>query len=170
MQTTIPHNRPCFDSCIPRAIHRPEAVRNPARLCHLVYTSSATYVWGERELLALLKKSRANNARDGITGLLLYRDGNIMQLLEGPEQALETTMARIRSSTRHAGIVKLMHEPIERRSFSESSLSFRNLNDAEIRNYPGYSEFLNQDWYGSPMSVTPDRALKLLETFRRGMR
>ena len=49
----------------------------------LIYLSSATEMFTKEKLLALLEQSRPNNARLGITGILLYSNGNFMQTLEG---------------------------------------------------------------------------------------
>jgi hypothetical protein len=139
-------------------------------LIHLVYVSSATQPFPQTDLLALLEGSRRRNEPDGITGLLLYRDGNFMQVLEGEEPAVTATHARIAKDTRHGGLITLLKGPIEQRSFGEWSMGFRNLNSPEIRTFPGYSEFLNEDWMGRPMQETPHRALKLLQVFRQGTR
>lgn len=40
----------------------------------LVYVSAAAQPFSPAELETLLEKSRANNTRDGISGVLLYRD------------------------------------------------------------------------------------------------
>ena len=47
----------------------------------IVYVSSATRPFQEAELQDLLLKARENNARLGVTGMLLYIGGNFMQLL-----------------------------------------------------------------------------------------
>ena len=54
-------------------------------LITVAYVSSATHLMTEDELAAILDVSRERNARDGITGLLLYSDGDFIQVLEGPE-------------------------------------------------------------------------------------
>ncbi len=54
----------------------------------LVYVSSAVRPFSRVDLDDLLATSRANNARVGITGMLLYKDGNFMQVLEGDEEAV----------------------------------------------------------------------------------
>jgi hypothetical protein len=139
-------------------------------LIHLVYVSSATHSFAASELLALLEGSRRNNAPAGITGLLLYRDGNFMQVLEGEETAVTDTHARISKDPRHDGLITLLRAQITERGFGDWSMGFRNLDSAEIRNTPGYSEFLNEDWKGRPMQESPDRALTLLRVFRQGIR
>jgi hypothetical protein len=139
-------------------------------LIHLIYVSSATRPFTQSELLALLETSRRNNEPVAITGLLLYRDGNFMQVLEGEETAVTVTHARISKDSRHGGLITMLKGPITQRNFGDWSMGFRNLDSAEVRSMPGYSEFLNEDWKGRPMVEAPHRALMLLQLFRQGIR
>ena len=54
----------------------------------MVYVSAATAPLDADALLALLTRARDKNQRLGITGLLLYRDGDFIQLLEGEREAV----------------------------------------------------------------------------------
>lgn len=139
-------------------------------LFHLVYVSSASVAFPPAELLQLLEISRRNNTPRNITGLLLYRDGNFMQVLEGEEQHVRETHARILRDTRHQGAITLLQERIVERAFPGWAMAFRNLNAPELKALPGYSDFLNEDWFGAPILDDPDRALQLLLTFRGGLR
>jgi len=56
-----------------------------SRYVPLVYVSSATELFSDTQLENLLLRSRQNNSTLGITGMLLYKDGNFMQCLEGPK-------------------------------------------------------------------------------------
>ena len=60
------------------------------QLVSLIYVSSGVRVLTDAEIFEILTQSRRNNERCGITGLLLYRDGNLMQVLEGPGAAVKT--------------------------------------------------------------------------------
>lgn len=139
-------------------------------LFHLVYVSSATLPFSEAELLALLAVSRRNNARINVTGLLLYREGNFMQLLEGDEHAVRHVQARIATDRRHGGLLTLLHGPIAARSFPSWTMAFRNLDSPEVKSLPGYSDFLNDDWRSPRMAAHPNRAIRLLEIFRDNLR
>lgn len=55
-------------------------------------------------LSSILIEARRCNARDGITGALICRDDLYLQLLEGPEKAVERTYARICSDDRHVEV------------------------------------------------------------------
>ena len=141
-----------------------------ATLFHLVYVSSAVAAFSEAQLLALLERSRANNARVGVTGLLLYNDGNIVQALEGPEEAVRTVHQRIVRDPRHRGCITLIQAPITERTFAGWSMGFRNLDSPEVAATPGFSDFLNQRRQPDRGLRDPNRAWQLLTSFRRTLR
>jgi Sensors of blue-light using FAD len=63
-------------------------------------------------LSSILIEARRCNARDGITGALICRDDLFLQLLEGPERAVEATFARIRADDRHVEVRRLTRRTI----------------------------------------------------------
>lgn len=136
----------------------------------LVYVSAAFAPFSPAELRQLLEGSRARNERVGITGMLLYHDGNFMQALEGREPAVHEVHARIKRDPRHGSMITLIQQPVAERSFAGWSMGFRDLRSADVRANPGYSHFLN-DVSGRPeLPREPGRALKLLASFRQSMR
>lgn len=139
-------------------------------LFHLVYVSSAVIPFSSLELIQLLEVSRRKNVLHNITGLLLYRDGNFMQMLEGEEAVVRETHACILRDPRHRGSITLLQQNIAARAFSDWSMGFRDLDSPGIAETVGYSDFLNDDWFGAEMIADPNRALQLLFTFRSGLR
>jgi len=139
-------------------------------LYHLVYASSAVVPFSEAELFALLATSRRNNEKAQVTGMLLYREGNFMQALEGAEPIVKEIHTRIAADRRHAGLITLLHGPIATRTFPSWTMGFRNLDSAELKATPGYSDFLNDDWLSPKMTANPSRTLRLLEIFRENLR
>lgn len=142
----------------------------PATIYYLVYASSATVDFGPEDLLALLKKSRAKNHEAGITGILLYKDGNFMQALEGEKGAVQNTFARIGADPRHRGIIRLLEGQSQERQFPDWSMAFRDLNSTEARSTEGFNEFLNQSLAPKGLSENKTRCWKLLEVFRSSNR
>ena len=120
--------------------------------------------------MALLEKSRRKNSQAGISGLLLYHDGNFMQLLEGHETIVRSTHARILSDPRHTGCITLVHKAVATRTFPDWTMGFRDLSSADVLETDGYSEFLNSCARGQPLPADPNRALKLLTLFRDKIR
>lgn len=70
----------------------------------LLYRSRQSYEFGTDDLLRLLLSARRYNGDHGITGLLLYRDGVFMQLLEGAAAEIDGLYARIAADPRHRDI------------------------------------------------------------------
>ncbi len=69
------------------------------------------------EVGQILETSRANNARAGVTGALLYSDGCFAQVLEGGLDAVERTFERIQCDNRHGDVVVLQAGPADGRLF-----------------------------------------------------
>ena len=137
----------------------------------IVYASSAVKLLTKEDLEAILQKSRVNNKRDGITGMLLYKDGCIIQALEGKEEMVKATHERIMRDPRHHNIITMLKIPIEERQFSQWSMGCPDLDKVASATAPEVSQFLSNhaptpEFY----SAAPGRALKLLTTFRETMR
>ncbi len=102
--------------------------RMPDALYRLVYLSCNRIEGGERaierEIAAILAKSRRNNAQRGITGALQFNAGYFAQVLEGPLTAIERTFERIQCDPRHDGVAILQVTPIARRAFPDWSMAF----------------------------------------------
>lgn len=91
----------------------------------LIYVSAAAPDFDEAGIDGLLADARRRNARNGITGVLLYAEGGFLQVLEGPPEALDETMARIRKDDRHKGIIEVFRCPIDERGFPQWSMGWR---------------------------------------------
>jgi hypothetical protein len=139
-------------------------------ISHLTYVSSATSLLPVGELHGLLDEARANNERDGITGMLLYRDGNFMQTIEGDGGAIADLHARLDLDPRHTGLTVLLHGERAERRFEGWSMAFRDLGDPSLRETPGYSEFLSTPLTAAAFGSDPSASERLLLVFKRGMR
>lgn len=133
----------------------------------LAYVSSAVCPFSDSDLVALLEQSREKNARLNITGMLLYKDGNFIQVLEGPDDAVRGLFNTICADDRHRGVLRLMERQIDAREFADWTMAFHNLRDPALREIPAYSEFLNEPPSSESLCATPGRALRLLDIFRR---
>jgi hypothetical protein len=80
-------------------------------LLQLVY-ASRPFGYESTMLTGILFDARRCNTRDGITGALICRDDLFLQLLEGPEAAVEATFARIAADDRHIEVRRLTRRMI----------------------------------------------------------
>lgn len=135
----------------------------------LVYTSSATKIPSDTEITAYVESFRINNARLGVTGMLLHKDGCFVQLLEGEPHAVESLFHQICSDPRHCGVIVLLRREIKERYFPEWSMGYSNLNDPALRSLQGFSEFTDSPLQPSALQAEPNQAVKLLNIFRRNL-
>lgn len=94
-------------------------------LLRLVYTSTAAQPFRETALEQLLEQCRRSNAVRDITGLLLFRDGRFLQVLEGPVEAVRRLVDTIADDPRHRAMRILLETPITVRLFSDWSMGYR---------------------------------------------
>lgn len=131
-----------------------------------VYVSEATFEFSDDDLATLLMKTRANNARLGLTGILLHREGRFMQVLEGPTQVVLDRFAFIAEDPRHRKIQKLIEEHIKTRQFPGWTMGYSAVTDTLANVIPGYDDFFAAPRVDVDSSQTVTRARRLLEWFR----
>ncbi|MEM1424818.1 MAG: BLUF domain-containing protein [Planctomycetota bacterium] len=86
-------------------------------LRHIVYRSTALGGPISDETLDAIRATAVrNNEELGITGFLMCEGESFLQLIEGPEEAIEKTFLRIRGDRRHGSIEVLLDGPCETRS------------------------------------------------------
>jgi len=136
---------------------------------HVVYVSSSTQTFAQSDLQTLLQKARDKNTQLDLTGMLLYKDGNFMQVLEGKEEVVTELVEIIKRDTRHKGVLELLRGTSEQRMFPNWSMGYRDLADKEVVKTLGYSNFMNAPLTGAELSQVPNRCMKLLLLFKKNM-
>ena len=137
---------------------------------HIAYVSSAVKEFTKPQLRVLLERSREKNQRLEITGLLLYRDGNFMQVMEGADQTVRELYQAVRQDPRHKDIFTLFEENLREREFPNWSMAFKDLDIEDCSGIPGYSDFLKASWTSGDGSTVSGKARKLLAGFKERLR
>lgn len=132
----------------------------------LVYVSAAVTWFSESELRALLTSARFRNEHAGITGMLLYKDGNFMQALEGPEDAVRALYERIEADRRHCGVVVLDSGAQDTRQFARWNMAFHDISQGRGEMPSGYSRFMDEPLNSPVFSQQPGRCQELLQMFK----
>jgi len=92
--------------------------------------------------LRLLAHSFLNNQKYNITGLLIYKNKQFSQVIEGEEAAIERIWSKIQRDTRHKDIQLLSKEPIVNRSFTKWSMLFPE-SEKVVEYFPDMVEAVN---------------------------
>lgn len=139
----------------------------PAQLTLIAYASVAKHLFEHEALNALLSHARTNNAKQGITGMLLYVEGSFFQVLEGERAKVDALYEKISHDLRHHQVMKLIEEDIAERCFTDWSMGYAQATREELATIPGMSDFLTRE--ASPFTdIKAPRARMLLEAFREG--
>jgi hypothetical protein len=85
-------------------------------LTQIIY-SSKPFGFTSSVLDDILTVSRARNSRDDITGTLICRGDMYLQLIEGPDAAIQATYERICGDDRHLEIDQLVSRSVTDRMF-----------------------------------------------------
>ncbi|GAB3398613.1 hypothetical protein GCM10027515_04040 [Schumannella luteola] len=96
-----------------------------------LYTSTAAAPFDDDALAELLAASREANRRSDITGMLLYRRGRFVQVLEGAEHEVRALLERIRADARHGDVRVLLDERIPTRQFADWSMGYQRTTGAD---------------------------------------
>jgi hypothetical protein len=111
-------------------------------LIQLVYASVAAKPFTGEELNELVTAARANNARLGVTGLLLYKNESFLQVLEGEEGKTSRLFEKIRMDSRHDSVVMLRRRPVEEPSFPDWAMGYVYVPERRHEPLAGFLDFL----------------------------
>jgi len=121
-------------------------------LSQVVYSSVATEVMPKSKLYKILFHARMNNKRDDITGLLVFVDGQFLQVLEGDFEAITRVLKKITSDPRHTDVRVISDVPIEQRTFASWQMAYASPSAKELA-----------VWAGLRDTTTIERTLAALE-------
>jgi hypothetical protein len=138
-------------------------------LIALTYVSAADHFMEQDELLHILDQARTKNSTLGVTGMLLYRDGWFIQVLEGEAEVVRDLYDHIAEDSRHHHVLTVSEEAITERQFGEWSMGFADLQGMDPAEIPGWTDFLDKDFDPNFFTADPSRAQAMLELFREGV-
>ena len=120
----------------------------------------------DTDLVLLLRDSRDLNAESRITGMLLYKDGHFMQVLEGEEKDVMETFGRIELDHRHKSIDVVRSEYLQYRNFPDWTMGFANMDNLGPTTVPGFSRFLERGFRSSYFAEDAIEAHAMLMAFK----
>lgn len=101
----------------------------------LLYTSVARKKLTEDALLDIMTDAKKNNSAMGVTGMLVYYDCEIMQILEGDKLAVESLYKKISQDERHSLVEVFYRGEIKERAFNNWSMESVILDEQKLKKY-----------------------------------
>ena len=117
----------------------------------------------EADLQVIAATSARNNKNVDVTGMLLYSDGDFMQLLEGPGNTVEALYARIGLDQRHHKLRRILLEPIDTRAFGDWSMGFARMTREDLLMLPGCRDFFSAN--RKLFDIDNSQSKKILQAF-----
>ena len=106
----------------------------------LIYASQESHELDSKYLKRLLVKARAKNSKRNITGMLIYKEHEFIQALEGDEEEVDKLYSIIKTDPNHKNLTILSNKRIVERSFSAWSMGFSAITNDEIKDIDGFVE------------------------------
>ena len=102
------------------------------KVFQLIYVSRAAQTdkdWVYRTVNSIKQYAVDRNPLRGVSGVLVYGDGRFLQLLEGPEEWVRDTFARISQDRRHHSVQVVCERFFPVRVYPEPSLGVLNVGE-----------------------------------------
>lgn len=113
-------------------------MNDSGRVFQLIYRSQADESLCYSDIERILRLSVEHNRQVGVTGVLLYRDGAFLQLLEGPRRAVFETFSRASRDTCHRLVQVVAERFAEDRMCSPWAMNFQ---DGDLCSAPCHGIF-----------------------------
>lgn len=131
----------------------------------LLYISTVSRDLDVSSIKSILKHAVESNIRSHISGFLLFRNNNFIQLLEGDEQVVTSTYQRIITDSRHDNIIVLLREQISQRNFYGYQSAFKSFdNIADFDKFIAYIDLM-----GSFDKAEQSQSLKVIQGIIKNM-
>ncbi len=96
------------------------------------YVSTASSELTDSDIRSLFNFVNDFNNKEGITGILIFSNGNFFQILEGEQKIVSLVFEKIKKDIRHHSIIKMLDKEITTSSFFGYTSSFT----SEFSDYP----------------------------------
>ncbi len=136
-------------------------------MIQITYLSSATRSMSQDDLEDILRTARENNARLGITGMLLYGNKTFIQILEGEESVVNELVKSIKRDPRHTNFQIVKKKTIDRHEYADWSMGFKRVSGEDFEAVKGLEQFEEKDFNTAFLSNHGSLVDSLMDHFRK---
>ncbi|MCC9645005.1 BLUF domain-containing protein [Rhodopirellula sp. JC740] len=98
------------------------------------------------EFTRIRRESQSNNKRDGLTGILVFGEGEFMQILEGTRNAISSAFSRISSDPMHSNIMLIHFSECSERLFGDWAMRHLTIRTEVLEQMTNFQEFEPRCW------------------------
>jgi len=137
-------------------------------LYRLVYTSARRSNCSDSEIEKILEASRKNNAKLGITGILIHTKDRFLQVLDGEKDKVKALYQKIEKDDRHGGSIMRFCEPVAGRHFSDWEMAGKKVDEDTVQFHTAISKqkmAVYRSMMDGDLSSYKDEGMRVLKTF-----
>lgn len=109
----------------------------------ICYISDSVDEESLHKLKSLYLEAKLNNKINNVTGILIYKKKNFLQVLEGNETVVDDTFNKIQKDFRHKNIFEVINTKIDERIFEDYNFGFTVIdNQNGLKSLHDYLEWL----------------------------
>lgn len=131
----------------------------------LMYMSTAVKDFTDNELEELLEKSRENNSKKKVSGLLIIKGRTFIQCLEGDEKEVLNIYSKIEKDERHKDLIELIEEDAEERYFPDWDMGYKNIRNLTNIESDKLKDLDLEDFSKFPKEDIPQLFKKFIEDY-----
>jgi hypothetical protein len=135
------------------------------KMFQLIYASKPAVKFSFDKLKELAESASESNKTELITGLLVYGNGYFMQVIEGPQDALNKLYLKIAQDDRHTDLRILSYKTILFKKFSQWGMGSIDFNFNPLCKEITKKVFPNSHF--KPYELTPDQASDLMSEYAK---
>jgi len=139
-------------------------------LYEILYSSSAKEKFSAEGIKFLLKQCFENNKVHGITGCMIYKKREFIQVIEGEKKSVIDLFEKIKSDSRHTQINIIWEGLTEKRSFEGWLMGFYNFDELNKKEIEGFSNILKEGMASAAPTDSKSTASRLFELLSEDMR
>ena len=119
----------------------------------ICYVSTANKELSESDISLLFKTVRQKNNTIGVTGILMFSEGNFFQIMEGEHDTIISLFNKIKVDPRHYNIIKILQKPTGNQFFDHYHSGFTTILNGEekhkLQSFLNNEKVVNPDSYKS---------------------
>lgn len=130
----------------------------------MVCVSSAEEILNKEEVEQLLAEARSKQALNGLTGIIIFSDGNVLMLVEGEKDVVQAQFTGILRSPKHHSVMKIADMAIPHRYFEDYPLAFKPIHSEQLKSLDDFAEPERKEYLEECLSLNHP-IIKLLRDF-----
>ena len=134
------------------------------RLYQIIYLSKLLE-HDERLIKNIIDRALWYNPRNDITGMMLYADGDILQVLEGPQKDVTALFEKIKRDPRHQDIFIVLDEILAARHFPEWSMGYKKIDLLDKADFLHYKQVFRGTTDAITQRSVPGVAIEVINAF-----